>query len=128
MAMMISPKIVALRTSCDALVRELEPLFAGEHPPEPALLLGEAPDAVLDDDHRAVDDEAEVDRAEAHQVAADLALDHAGDGDQHRERDRERGDERGADVAEQQEQDDDDQRSALRAGSSARCSSVASTR
>ena len=69
---------------------------AVEQAPEAVLLLGEAADAVLDDDHRAVDDEPEVDRAEAHQVAADPALDHAGHGEEHRERDGQRGDERRA--------------------------------
>ena len=36
--------------------------------------IAEAPHAVLHDDHRAVDDEAEVERAEAHQVARETPL------------------------------------------------------
>ena len=70
-------------------------------------------EAVLDDDHGAVDDDAEVDRAEAHQVGADPALHHAGDGEQHRQRDDAGGDERGADVAEHQEQHGDHQQRAF---------------
>ena len=81
--------------------------------PELVLPLGQAAQAVLDDDDRAVDDQPEVDRAEAHQVAADPALHHAGRGQQHRERDHERRDQRRAEVAEQQEQHDDDEERAL---------------
>jgi hypothetical protein len=36
-----------------------------------------AADAVLHDHHRAVDDDAEVQRPQAHQVGADLVADHA---------------------------------------------------
>ena len=34
--------------------------------------VGEAPDAVLDDDDRAVDDDAEVECTKTHQIRADL--------------------------------------------------------
>jgi hypothetical protein len=88
--------MIARRTSspCGPPARprsEVEPLLEREQAAlEAVLLFGEAAQAVLDDDHRAVDDQAEVDRAEAHQVAADAALDHADGGDQHRQRDGER--------------------------------------
>ena len=56
-----------------------------------------------------------------------LALHHAGRGQQHRERDRQRGEQRRADVAEQQEQHDDDQDRALDEVAARRCAIVAST-
>ena len=86
----------------------------------PVLLLREQAQAVLDDDDGAVDDDAEVDGAEAHQVGADLRLDHAGDGDQHRERDDAGRRERGAKIAENQKQDRRRPAARLRAGSSRR--------
>jgi hypothetical protein len=62
-------------------------------------------DDVFHHHHRAINDEAEVNRAEAHQVAGQSqASHHAGHGEQHRERNRQRHDERRAPVAEQQEQ------------------------
>ena len=57
------------------------------------------PHAVLDDDDGAVDDDAEIERAEAEEVAADAALDHARDREEHRERDDAGRDERRPDVA-----------------------------
>ncbi len=95
--------------------------------PSCLLPLGETAEAVLDDDHRAVDDEAEVDGAEAHQVAAGPRLHHADRGEQHRERDRERGDERGAEVPEHEEQHDDRPGSRPRRGSRSTVRIVAST-
>ncbi|MCY1412001.1 hypothetical protein D9M71_273970 [compost metagenome] len=71
--------------------------------------VGQAADRILDDHHRAIDDDAEVQRAEAHQVGADLVAEHAGEGKQHRQRNDHRGDQRGADVAEEQEQNHDHQ-------------------
>ena len=46
--------------------------------------MGQTADGVFDNHHRAVDDDAEVQRAEAHQVGADLVGEHAGEGEQHR--------------------------------------------
>ena len=43
--------------------------------------------AVLDDDDCAVDDDAEIDRAQAHEVGADLVFEHSSDSEKHRERD-----------------------------------------
>ena len=68
-------------------------------------VLTEAPDGVLDHDHRAVDDEPEVDGAEAHQGPGDADLQHAVDRKAHRQRDRRRHDQPRADVAEEREQD-----------------------
>jgi len=70
-------------------------------------------EAVLDDDHRAVDDEAEVHGAEAHEIHAGSRPRHADRREQHGERDRQRGDDRGTEVAEQREQHDDDEERAF---------------
>ena len=59
--MMSSPKSVGLRTSTDASLTTSSTLVARALEPEPPL-------RVLDQDDRAVDDEAEVDRAERHQA------------------------------------------------------------
>jgi hypothetical protein len=81
--------------------------------PRSVLGLGEPPDAVLDDDDGAVDDQSEIERAEAHQVPADAAAGHADEREQHRERNHERRQERGAGVPEQQEEDRDHEQRAL---------------
>mgnify|MGYP003382669915 CR=1 FL=1 len=78
------------------------------------LLLGETPNAVFHDDDRAIDDDAEVESTEAHQVAADFRADHAGDGEQHRKRDDAGGEQRGAEVPQQQKQDDNDERGSFK--------------
>ena len=75
--------------------------------PQPALLLGETADAVLDDDDGAIDDDAEVQGPEAQQVAAHASTDHADHSKQHRQRDNERGDDRGPDVPQEQKEDHD---------------------
>jgi hypothetical protein len=79
----------------------------------PALLLREPAHRVLDDDHRAVDDQAEVDGAEAHQVPGDVGRVHHRDREEHRERDGRGDDEPAAQLAEEDEEDEDDQRRAL---------------
>src|SRR5690606_11364238 len=92
---------------------EFESLGAREQATEPVLRFAEAPQAVFNDDDRAVHDQSEVERAEAHQVARDLVGHHAGDGEEHGQRNHRGGDERGAEVPEQQEQHDDDQQRAF---------------
>ncbi len=69
--MIASPNVLGRTTSLRRLEDRLEPLAQIEQPAALVLRLGQPAHAVLDDDHGAVDDEAEVDRAEAHQVAAD---------------------------------------------------------
>ena len=91
----------------------LESLGSREQPSAPVLLDRQQTQAVLDDDDRAVDDDAEIDGAQAHQVGADLVLDHAGDRDQHRQRNDAGCDDRGANVSEQEKQDSDDEQRAL---------------
>ena len=87
----------------------LEPLGPGQQTAEPVLALAEPAHAVLDDDDGAVDDDAEIERAQAQQIAADAPFDHARDGEQHRQRNDTRRDQRGTDVSQEHEQDDDDQ-------------------
>ena len=48
------------------------------------LALGEMADDVFDHDDGTVDDEAEVDSAEGHEIAADAPVVHAGDGEEER--------------------------------------------
>jgi hypothetical protein len=91
----------------------VQALLLRQHASAAALLLGKQPQAVFDDDDRAVDDDAEIDRAQAHQVCADLRLDHACDREQHGERDDAGGDEGCPNVAEDQEQYRDDEKRAL---------------
>ena len=74
-----------------------------------ALRLAEAADDVLHQDHRAVHDQAEVDRPQAHQVGRDAGLHHAGEGEQHRERDGRGHDQPRPDVAQEGEQDGHDE-------------------
>ncbi|MCY1185059.1 hypothetical protein D9M73_258070 [compost metagenome] len=87
----------------------MEAFGAGQQTAMMLLGMGETADRILDDHHRAIDDDAEVQRAEAHQVGADLVAEHAGEGKQHRQWNDHRGDQRGADVAEEQEQNHDHQ-------------------
>ena len=63
-----APRCVAVEDDVEALAARQQPAAAD------AAALGRAAQAVLDDDDRAIDDEAEVERAEAHQVGADPGL------------------------------------------------------
>ena len=82
------------------------------HAPARAVFF-ESSGCVLDQDDRAVDDQAEVDRAEAHQAAGDPELQHRVEREQHRQRDRQRDDQPRAKVAEEHEQHRDDEQRAL---------------
>ena len=75
------------------------------------LRLRPPPDGVLDHHDRAVDDEPEVERAEAHQVSRDVEDPHQDGGEEHRERD-DGGDQQAPPpvAQEQDEHDDDEQR------------------
>ena len=90
-----------------------EPLLRREHAAKLVLLFTEPADDVFHHHHRAINDEAEVNRAQAHQVAGDAEPHHAGHGQQHGERNGERNDDRRAPVAQQREEDDDHQQRAL---------------
>ena len=80
-----------------------EPLLLGKQAPEPVLSFAKPPEAVFNNDHRAIYDQAKIKRAEAHEVARDPVADHAC----HGERNDRRCQQRGPDIAEQQEEDDD---------------------
>ena len=70
-------------------------------------------DDVFHQDDGPIDDQAKVDRAQAHEVARNAPLHHPGKREQHRERNRRGDDEAGAEIAEEHEQDRDDQQPAL---------------
>jgi hypothetical protein len=111
--MMTTPNRLGLITSRVASNTVWKRSLPRQQAPQPVLLLADPAQAVLDDDHRAIDDQAEVQRAQAHQIARHPVLHHAGDGEQHRQRNHRRGDQRRAPVAEQQEQHDDHQQRAF---------------
>ena len=79
----------------------------------PARPRAEAPRRVLDHDDRAVDDQAEVDGAEAHQAAGDADPQHEIEREEHRERDRRGHDQPRAQVAQEDEEHGDDEQRAL---------------
>ena len=68
---------------------------------------------IFHDDDRAINDEAEINRAETHQIAGDAELPHAGERKEERERDGGGDDEGRAPVAEQQEENHDHQHRAF---------------
>ena len=77
---------------------------AGQQPAVALLCVGQTADGVLDDHHRTVNDNAEVQRAQAHQVGADFVGEHAGEGEQHRQRNHHRSDQRCTDITQEQKQ------------------------
>ena len=101
------------KTSWVARATTVSRSFAFKHAPELVLALAHAAQTVLHDHDRAVDDQAEVECAEAHEVAADAVRHHTGDREQHRERDHQSRDERGTQIPEEQEQHDDDEEGAF---------------
>ena len=87
--------------------------MAGSIAAELLLLRHEPAQAIFDDDHRTIDNDAEIDGAKAHEIGAYLVLDHAGDGKQHGQWNDARGCNRRPEVSKGQEQDSDDQESAF---------------
>nr|WP_293270617.1 hypothetical protein [Nannocystis sp.] len=77
------------------------------------LLADVAGEQGLEHDDRAVDEEAEVDGAERHEVAGDAGPVHAEQGDGHRGGDADDADEGAADAAEEDHEDDEDDDGAL---------------
>ena len=77
--------------------------------PKLLLLMPQMADDVLHHHDRTVDDEAKVDRPQAHQVAGDACFDHAGDGEEHRQRNGERDNQCCSQVAQQRKQDHHDE-------------------
>ena len=100
-------------TSFADRVTEIEALAWQQHAADLVLALCQMPQAIFRNDDRAVDDQAEVECAKTHQIGAQLELEHAHGRDQHGGRNHQRGDECGAEIAEQQEQNQDHQQRAL---------------
>ena len=75
--------------------------------------LGQTANAVLDHDDRTIDDQAEVECTQAHQVGRDAGAHHAGDRGQHGQRDDRSGNQGGPHITQQQEQDHDHQQRTL---------------
>ena len=75
--------------------------------------MGDPPDAVLDHDHRAIDDQAEVDRPQAHQAGRDAGRQHDVRREQHRQRNRQATISPARKLPSSHEQHDDDQHAAF---------------
>jgi hypothetical protein len=67
------------------------------------------PKTVLHDDDGAIHDQPEIERPQAHQVCAELCLQHSRRGDEHGDRNDQCRDQRGAEVPKQQEEHKNDQ-------------------
>ena len=91
----------------------VEAFVIGERSAQCMMAFGQAAQTVLRDDNRAIGDQAEIKRAQAHQIGADLAEIHADCQTQHRHRDDCRRHQRGAEIAEHDKQHENDQRSAF---------------
>ena len=79
----------------------------------PAVSLPQAPHVVLDHDHRAIDNHAEIHRTETHQVGGDAEQFHPEEREQQRQRNDRRHDDRAAYAAQEQEQHENHQQPAL---------------
>ena len=77
---------------------------ARQEAPQRVLPLGQVAQAVLDNDHRAIHDEAKVEGAQAHQVAADPRPHHADGRHQHGQRDGQGRNQRRPQVAQEEKQ------------------------
>ncbi len=71
--------------------------------------VGQSTNRVLNDNDCAVNDDAEVQCPQAHQVGTDLVGEHTGKGKQHGQRNHHGGDQRGPNVTQEQEEDSDNQ-------------------
>ena len=91
----------------------MKTFLQGQRPPEFLLRMGQAAHAVFHDHHGAIDDDAEIERAQAHQVGAHMVLHHARKREQHGQRNHHGRDDGRADIAEEQEQDGDHQHGAF---------------
>ena len=76
--------------------------FLGQRAPEFVLALRHLPHDVFHDDHRPINDEAEINCAQAHQVPGDAEALHAQEREQKRKGNGQRDNERRAPVAEEQ--------------------------
>ena len=109
MAMIAPPKTLAPETSSVDSRTTFARSFRGQVPFLLAARLGQAPDRILDDDHRPIDDQTKVDGAQAHEVTRGAGEGHEHHREQHREGDGHGDHEPRPQVPEQQEEDDHDQ-------------------
>ena len=72
-------------------------------------LFVQVPDDIFDHDHCAIDNQAEVDGAQAHEVSRNAPIQHAGESDEHGKRDRRGYDKTAAPIAEQEKKNRNDQ-------------------
>ena len=89
-------------------------LFDAEETSLVVLLLGKPPQGILDDDNGAINDQAEIECAETHQVGGHADTQHPETSQHHRDRNHQGSDQRCPEIAEQNEEHDDDQQGALR--------------
>ena len=87
----------------------MKTLGARQWPAVLSLRMGKTTDTVLDDHNRSVDDDAEVECAQTHQIGAHLVSHHPSESKQHRQGNHGRRDDGCANVAQEQEQDHDHQ-------------------
>ena len=104
--MISSPNIVGLRTSTAAARMIFQSTAV-------RAVVGQVADAVLDHHDRAVDDQSEVDGAQAHQAAGDAEPLHHRHREKHRERDGRGDDQSRPKVSEEGKQDGDDEQGPL---------------
>lgn len=91
----------------------METLTASERAAACLLRMGQAPHTVLHNHDCTVNDDAEVQCPQAHEVGADLVVHHACEREKHGQRDDHCCDQRGAKVAQEQEEDHHHQGGAL---------------
>ena len=91
----------------------VEPFAPRQEASQGMLPLGQVAQAVLDNDHRAIHNEAKVDGTQAHQVAADPRPHHADGRQEHGQRDGQGRDQRGPQVPQEEEQHDNHQEGAF---------------
>ena len=101
--MMPTPNATGRATSSGAPAASRRALRSVSARPSSRWRCGQAAHGVLHHHHRAVHDEAEVDRAQAQQAGGDARLQHQVAGEEHRERNRHRHDQPGPQVAEEGE-------------------------
>ena len=101
--MMTTPKNIGLPTCLLAASTVWAAFLDRERASKLVLPLAKLAHDVFHNHDRAIDDQAEINRAETHQVAGDAEARHAGEREEKRKRDRRGDDERRAPVAEQHE-------------------------
>ncbi len=89
------------------------PFLDGEQALQFVLPQAQSADDVFHHHHSSVDDQAEIDGAQTHQVAGYLRLHHAGQREEKRKRNRERNDQRRPPIAEQKQQHSHDEKRAF---------------